>query len=130
MPEDRSAVFTELGMDLIFDGTSLGGESVSPLGTSSSPGSVVTRGILRLALSELCELIVEHQSLRRAVIISAETCARRGVFRDYRFLVLELHDDANTLYLRLGGRALFASGGAATITHEVIFRRSISCMIC
>ena len=121
MPEDRSAAMTGRGMDPDFDETPLrNGESVSPLDTSSPPG---TRGIWRLTLSELCELIVEDRSLRRAVIISTETCIRYGVFRDHRFLVLELRDGAKTRYLRLDG-SLWASGGAATIAiHEVVFRR-------
>ena len=131
MPEDRSAAMTGRGMDPDFDETPLlDGESISPLDTSSPPGSVVTRGILRLALSELCQLIVEDRSLRRAVIISTETCIRYGVFRDHRFLVLELRDGAEARYLRLDGRSLFASGGETIAIHQVVFRRSISCMIC
>ena len=128
MPEDRSAAMTGRGMDPDFDETPLlDGESISPLNTSSPSSSVVTRGILRLALSELCQLIVEDRSLRRAVIISTETCVRYSGFHDHRFLVLELRDGSKTRYLRLDGRS---SGGAATIAIHVVFRRSISCMIC
>jgi hypothetical protein len=132
MSEEPSGLLTELGMDLTPNGVRLldcGSHiSLSAASSASSPNGVVTRGILNLALSELCELLTQHRWLQGAEIILAEACGEHRRGSVHLFLILELrHNGVRTLYLRLEGqeqtRPVSSGPEDATSNHHTVIRR-------
>lgn len=117
MSEEQSELLTDLGMDLTPNGIRLLGcgshISLSATSSASSPGGVVTRGTLNLALPELCELLTQHRSLQGAEITSTEAY-REG--RGHLLLLLKLYHNGRTLYLRLEQTSSTAEDAASNYT--------------
>ena len=70
--------------------------------STRSNATVVSHGILRLLISDVCELIRTHRSLHDAEVVSTECYYRRRRSIYHRFLVLELRRTGKKdLWLRI-----------------------------
>ena len=73
--------------------------------TTRSAATVISHGVLRLLISDICDLIRTRRSLHRAEVVSTECyCRRRGAIF-HRFLILELRRAGRKdLWLRIDRR--------------------------